>query len=104
MAVSGEKLGGDQRIGQPACYVLGIPAGGMAPKAPSITSCINLHLNQRDASLKTSVDGPILVSATKAPPTLLNVMSFAFTNSWTNPCFSADATSDITKHDELHIH
>jgi hypothetical protein len=32
-------------------------AKGMAPKAPSIIACINLHLNKEDACLKADVDG-----------------------------------------------
>jgi hypothetical protein len=32
-------------------------AGGMAPKGPSITMCINLCPNQGDACIKTDSDG-----------------------------------------------
>jgi hypothetical protein len=50
--------------------LLGMQAGSMTPKAPSITPRINLRPNLGDAGLKTDADG----------------------------------TSDINKHDELHIH
>jgi hypothetical protein len=39
-----------------------------------------------------------------ALPALLSMTSFTFTNSWADPYLNADGTSDITKHDELHIY
>jgi hypothetical protein len=36
--------------------LLGMQAGGIAPKALSITAHINLRRNQRDAGLKTSAN------------------------------------------------
>jgi hypothetical protein len=47
----------DTAMRQMLWCLLGMQAGSMTPKAPSITPRINLRPNQGDASLKTSADG-----------------------------------------------